>query len=101
MAQHEFYEEEGSKLLTPGAFEFVLDTELKRAQAIAELHHAGHGRGRPRMGRRAGDGRRRHRPRSAPKSSAAKCAIPDLIGHTEQARSRWRCSTRTSNTRPA
>ena len=32
MAQHEFYEEEGSKLLTPGAFEFVLDTELKRAR---------------------------------------------------------------------
>ena len=32
MAPHEFYEEEGSKLLTPGAFEFVLDTELKRAR---------------------------------------------------------------------
>src|SRR5262245_54576481 len=25
------FDEEGSKLLTPGAFEFVLDTELKRA----------------------------------------------------------------------
>jgi hypothetical protein len=32
MAPHQFYEEEGSKLLTPGAFDFVLDTELKRAQ---------------------------------------------------------------------
>src|SRR2546425_9885192 len=31
MAPDEFYEEEGSRLLTPHAFEFVLDTELKRA----------------------------------------------------------------------
>jgi len=30
MTSSSFYEE-GSKLLTPGAFEFVLDTELKRA----------------------------------------------------------------------
>jgi hypothetical protein len=30
MASSSFYEE-GSKLLTPGAFEFVLDSELKRA----------------------------------------------------------------------
>ena len=30
MTSHSFYEE-GSKLLTPGAFEFMLDTELKRA----------------------------------------------------------------------
>jgi hypothetical protein len=30
MANSSFYEE-GSKLLTPGAFEFVLDSELKRA----------------------------------------------------------------------
>ena len=31
MAPDEFYEEEGSRLLTPHAFEFVLDSELKRA----------------------------------------------------------------------
>ena len=30
MNSSSFYEE-GSKLLTPGAFEFVLDSELKRA----------------------------------------------------------------------
>jgi GGDEF domain-containing protein len=31
MAPDEFYEEEGSRVLTPHAFEFVLDSELKRA----------------------------------------------------------------------
>jgi len=31
MAPDEFYEEKGSRLLTPDAFEFVLDSELKRA----------------------------------------------------------------------
>src|SRR5438093_11526539 len=31
MATSAFYEEEGSKVLTPGAFEFVLDSEIKRA----------------------------------------------------------------------
>ena len=31
MSSSEFYEE-GSKMLTPGAFDFVLDTELKRAR---------------------------------------------------------------------
>lgn len=31
MAHSEFYEDEASKVLTPGAFEFVLDAELKRA----------------------------------------------------------------------
>ena len=31
MPTSSFYDEEGSKLLTPGAFDFVLDTELKRA----------------------------------------------------------------------
>lgn len=31
MATDTFYEEEGSRLLTPHAFEFVLDGELKRA----------------------------------------------------------------------
>ena len=39
-----FYEE-GSKLLTPTAFEFVLEAELKRAVRSAELRHAGSGRG--------------------------------------------------------
>src|SRR3954467_9807960 len=31
MANDQFFEEEGSRLLTPGGFEFVLDGELKRA----------------------------------------------------------------------
>jgi hypothetical protein len=31
MANDQFFEEEGSRLLTPSAFEFVLDGELKRA----------------------------------------------------------------------
>src|SRR5215213_2476330 len=31
MANDQFFEEEGSRLLTPNAFEFVLDGELKRA----------------------------------------------------------------------
>ena len=31
MATDQFFEEEGSRLLTPNAFEFVLDGELKRA----------------------------------------------------------------------
>ena len=31
MAGSSFYDEEGSKLLTSGAFDFVLDTELRRA----------------------------------------------------------------------
>lgn len=31
MTRDQFYEREGSRLLTPGAFGFVLDTELKRA----------------------------------------------------------------------
>src|SRR4026208_2205024 len=53
MARHEFYEEEGSKLLTPGAFEFVLDTELKRARRAQSfvtlgMVEAARGGGRPR-----------------------------------------------------
>src|SRR3954466_10603586 len=31
MANDQFFEQEGSRLLTPSAFEFVLDGELKRA----------------------------------------------------------------------
>jgi hypothetical protein len=31
MANDQFFEEEGSRILTPSAFEFVLDGELKRA----------------------------------------------------------------------
>lgn len=31
MAPDQFFEEEGSRVLTPGAFEFVLDSELRRA----------------------------------------------------------------------
>ena len=93
MTSSSFYEE-GSKLLTPGAFEFVLDSELKRAGPVPELPDARDRRSQPRMGRHDGHGRRRHaagggadhRPRGARHRSAR----PHREGHARARAARRR-----------
>jgi hypothetical protein len=75
MPSSSFYEE-GSRLLTPGAFEFVLDSELERAVrsqnyltlVVVETRREWEGND--------GDGRRPPRCRKWRSSSAAKCATP-------------------------
>ena len=98
MTSSSFYEE-GSRLLTPGAFEFVLDSELKRAVRSQNFLTLVDRRNQPRVGRHDGHGRRRHRATRWRRSSAAKCATPTCSGTPTRARSRWCCSTPTSSTR--
>ena len=100
MTSSSFYEE-GSKLLTPGAFEFVLDSELKRAVRSQNYPDARDGRSQPRMGRHDGHRRRRHGAGGGadhrPRSPRHRSARPHRQGH----RSRSSCSMPTSSIRRA
>ena len=75
MTSSAFFEDADSRLLTAGAFEFVLRQRAEARRAVAELPDALVLEA-PGMGRDIGGRRRRHRARGGADLIAARCGTP-------------------------